>query len=123
MAISILLGLVFAAGLFLVFRGLDRSGAVADDQARWSAGFRRLLDALGGPLQVVLRFRPEAGDGVLAQRREVLLVTAPHHRSSLVAGLAGLGLAVRDGASAGHPDPCGEGGPRPFALRAGGARR
>ncbi|HEY8951327.1 MAG TPA: hypothetical protein VIP78_02045, partial [Candidatus Dormibacteraeota bacterium] len=46
--------------------GIGYVGAVTDDQARWSSGFRRLLDALGGSLQVVLRFRRMEGDGAAA---------------------------------------------------------
>jgi KaiC/GvpD/RAD55 family RecA-like ATPase len=76
--------------------GIGFIGAVGDDQARWSSGFRRLLDALGGPLQVVLRFRCEERDGVAAQRREVLLVVEAAAAASFRATLVGLGLTVED---------------------------
>ena len=80
----------------VVFRaeGIGYLGAVGDDQVRWSSGFRRLLDALGGPLQVVLRFRPRDSDGVIAQRREVVLVTGSVASPTLRTTLAGLGLTV-----------------------------
>jgi KaiC/GvpD/RAD55 family RecA-like ATPase len=77
--------------------GIGYLGAVGDDQARWSSGFRRLLDALGGPLQVVLRFRPGDSEGVIAQRREVLLVTGSVAGPSLKSALVGLGLTVTEG--------------------------
>lgn len=74
--------------------GIGYLGAVPDDQARWTAGFRRLLDSLSGHLQVVLRFRPTDGDGPSGQRREVL-VTVPDAASSAVTeALAGMGLTV-----------------------------
>jgi len=76
--------------------GIGFVGAVADDQARWSSGFRRLLDALGGPLQVVLRFRRDERDGIAAQRREVLLVVEAESAAGLRAALAGLGLTAVD---------------------------
>jgi len=37
-------------------------GARTDDRAHWLAGFRRLLDGLDQPLQVLLRFTPGTGD-------------------------------------------------------------
>jgi len=74
--------------------GIGYVGAVSDDQARWSTGFRRLLDALGGPLQVVLRFRREERESLTAQRREVLLAVETDSVAGLRAALAGLGLSV-----------------------------
>jgi KaiC/GvpD/RAD55 family RecA-like ATPase len=76
--------------------GIGYLGAVPDDQARWSAGFRRLLDALGGRLQVVLRFRRLETDGVVAQRREVFCTVDAEMAASLRTALAGLGLSVGD---------------------------
>jgi KaiC/GvpD/RAD55 family RecA-like ATPase len=74
--------------------GIGYIGAVSDDQARWSSGFRRLLDSLGGPLQVVLRFRREDQDGGAAQRREVLLAIETSTVASVRNALNGLGLTV-----------------------------
>ena len=75
--------------------GIGYSGAVADDQARWSAAFRRLLDALSSPIQVVLRFRPGLRGGQVAQRRSVLVVTRPEQLAMVTRQLTGMGLAVR----------------------------
>src|SRR3984893_16445519 len=74
--------------------GIGYVGAVGDDQARWSSGFRRLLDALGGSLQVVLRFRKVDRGGVAAQRREVLVVVDSDAAAGLRAALTALGLTV-----------------------------
>jgi len=74
--------------------GIGYVGAVTDDQARWSSGFRRLLDALGGSLQVVLRFRRMEGDGAAAQRREVLVAVDADAATGLQAALTALGLTV-----------------------------
>ncbi len=81
--------------------GIGYVGAVSDDQARWSLGFRRLLDALGGPLQVVLRFQRVERDGAAAQNREVLVAVDQDSAASLQAGLATLGLTVLN-----RPPPC-----------------
>ena len=78
----------------LCTEGIGYVGAVSDEQARWTSGFRRLLDALAVPLQVVLRFRTEVRDGRLAQSREVLLVVAKDAAAGLGTALAGLGLTV-----------------------------
>ena len=76
--------------------GIGYVGAVSDDQARWSSGFRRLLDSLGGPLQVVLRFHREDRDGGAAQRREVLFAIETSSIASVRNALNGLGLTVGD---------------------------
>ena len=76
--------------------GIGYVGAVADDQARWSLAFRRLLDALASTLQVVLRFRPRESDGILAQRREVLLVTSRDAGPSLKTALREIGVTVTE---------------------------
>jgi hypothetical protein len=99
--------------------GIGYGGAIADDQARWTAGFRRLLDALAGPIQVVLRFRPEERDGVTAQRRAVLLAVHLDALPSLRAGLAGLGLNTRSQRSADVSATFGEERPRCFLDRHG----
>src|SRR5207237_3168739 len=52
--------------------GLGFLGASREDQDRWLAGFRALLDGLAGPIQVVIEFKPgeldeaELLDGVSA---------------------------------------------------------
>lgn len=46
------------APVLLVTAALGYSGALEEDQARWIEGFRRLLDGLDRPLQLVVRFRP-----------------------------------------------------------------
>jgi KaiC/GvpD/RAD55 family RecA-like ATPase len=74
--------------------GIGYMGAVADDQARWSSGFRRLLDALGGPLQVVLRFRRVELNGIVAQNREVLVAVDSDTGTGLRDALIALGLTV-----------------------------
>ncbi len=104
-----------------VFRaeGIGFVGAVADDQARWSAGFRRLLDALGGPLQVVLRFRREERGGVAAQRRHVLLAVETQSAAGLRAALAGLGLTVVDAPPPGRSRTFGDELARSFRDRFG----
>ncbi|HVD00375.1 MAG TPA: DUF87 domain-containing protein [Candidatus Dormibacteraeota bacterium] len=99
--------------------GIGYLGAVADDQARWSAGFRRLLDALAKPLQIVLRFRPEEREGVIAQRRSVLVVTHPDALVSVRAGLVGLGLSLRPGSPPGVSSTFGRELPRCFQDRHG----
>ncbi|HEY8761037.1 MAG TPA: DUF87 domain-containing protein [Candidatus Dormibacteraeota bacterium] len=99
--------------------GIGYIGAVSDDQARWSTGFRRLLDALGGPLQVVLRFRREERDGVAAQRREVLLAIEPDSIAGLRAALAGLGLSIADAAPPSVSHTFGDELPRTFRDRFG----
>lgn len=99
--------------------GLGYTGAVADDQARWSVGFRRLLDALATPVQVLLRLRPEERDGHPAQRRTVLVVTRPDGVASLRAGLVGLGLSVKDGTPPDLSATFGEERPRCFLDRHG----
>jgi hypothetical protein len=78
----------------LATEGIGYLGAVSDDQARWTSGFRRLLDALAVPLQVVLRFRSEERGGHQAQRRDVLLIVEKDAAAGLATGLTGLGLTV-----------------------------
>jgi KaiC/GvpD/RAD55 family RecA-like ATPase len=99
--------------------GIGYLGAVSDDQARWSSGFRRLLDALGGPLQVVLRLRREERDGAAAQRREVLVAVDASSVVGLSSALVGLGLTL---AAESPPDAShtfGEALPRSFHDRFG----
>jgi conjugal transfer ATP-binding protein TraC len=43
--------------------GVGYLGAREEDQAHWIGAFRRFLDGLSGPLQVVMRFRPGVGAG------------------------------------------------------------
>jgi len=94
--------------------GIGFVGAVGDDQARWSSGFRRLLDALGGPLQVVLRFRRIERDGEAAQRREVLLVVETAGAASLRTALGVLGLMVAPKSAPADSHTFGEELPRSF---------
>jgi hypothetical protein len=103
----------------LAAEGIGYSGAVADDQARWSAAFRRLLDSLGGPLQVVLSIRRVEREGAVAQRRAVLLVAPPDSMSSITKSLTGMGLTVRPGPSADGSATFGEERPRCFQDRFG----
>ena len=70
--------------------GIGYVGATSDDQARWSAGFRRLLDSLGGTLQVLIQFRRRKG-------REVLLVIDPDAVEGVLDGLRLIGLSVSSG--------------------------
>lgn len=102
-------------------------GAAPEDQARWLAGFRRLLDGLDAPLQVVLEFAPGAHPGALppcppavstpaemldadlafaeqlrarpsSQRRRVLLVTAAAAGERLVRDLGEIPVRVLEAA-------------------------
>lgn len=86
-----------AASAFLT-GGIGYLGAVADDQVRWSAGFRRLLDSLSCHLQVVMRFRcgrpASAIDRPSGQQREVIVAVPVKYGTGLIEGLAGLGLTV-----------------------------
>jgi KaiC/GvpD/RAD55 family RecA-like ATPase len=103
----------------LTAQGIGYGGAVADDQARWSAGFRRLLDGLGSPLQVVLRFRREESEGRTAQRRQVLLVAGQEAVDSLRTALTGLGLTVDQAPSPDRSATFGDELPRSFRDRFG----
>lgn len=91
-------------------------GATEQDQARWLAGFRHLLDGLDSPLQVVMAFRPGKGDGAAveepgasrraldlafanqlgcspqAQSRSVVLVVQPPSASAVAQALRSSGL-------------------------------
>ncbi len=78
----------------LLTAGIGYLGAVADDQARWSAGFRRLLDSLSCHLQVVMRFRNVSGGHPEGQRREVLVVVAQSGATALTEALRAIGLTV-----------------------------
>ena len=46
-------------------------GAADDDQQRWITAFRRLLDGLDHPLQVVMTFTPGSGESINRDRVEV----------------------------------------------------
>ncbi|TMD56604.1 MAG: DUF87 domain-containing protein [Chloroflexi bacterium] len=99
--------------------GIGYVGATADDQARWSNGFRRLLDALGGGLQVVMRFRRLERDGAVAQRREVLLVVEPGSQAGVLESLAQIGLTVSVPEPPDESHSFGQDGPRCFRNRFG----
>ncbi len=70
-----------------VLGGLGYLGAREEDQAHWVAAFRRFLDGLSAPLQVVMRFRPGPGGGAPPHR---LLPAADAMRSADVAFAAWL---------------------------------
>jgi hypothetical protein len=98
-------------------RPLGFLGAAEEDQARWLYAFRRLLDALELPIQVVMRFQPGAGEVFQvgpssppsraldveyvnrllretgAQAREVEVITAPEAAESVVSAMLELGLS------------------------------
>jgi Helicase HerA, central domain len=96
-------------------------GASQDDRMRWLNGFRRLLDGLDTPLQVVIRFRPGIGDlkgrtsnqtpktqeemrlsdleffdqlrdQPSSQRRDVVLASAPERAQQLHENLVEIGI-------------------------------
>lgn len=71
----------------LTTSALGYLGARADDRAHWLAGFRRLLDGLDGPLQVVLRFVPGAG-GDLGAAAALAALPGPQVRHLRSADLA-----------------------------------
>src|SRR5438552_2601563 len=102
--------------------GIGYVGATADDQARWSNGFRRLLDALGGGLQVVMRFRRLERDGAVAQRREVLLVVEPGSQAGVLESLAQIGLTVSVPEPPDESHSFGQDGPRCLRNRFGWPR-
>jgi KaiC/GvpD/RAD55 family RecA-like ATPase len=99
--------------------GIGYVGAVGDDQARWSSGFRRLLDALGGPLQVVLRFRRVEREGAVAQSREVLVAVDSDAGTGLRDGLVALGLTVVNEPPPSHAHTFGDELARSFRDRFG----
>jgi hypothetical protein len=71
----------------LTTSALGYLGARADDRANWLAGFRRLLDGLDRPLQVVLRFIPGAG-GDLGAATALAALPQPNLRDRRSADLA-----------------------------------
>jgi KaiC/GvpD/RAD55 family RecA-like ATPase len=99
--------------------GIGYLGAVSDDQARWSSGFRRLLDGLAEQLQVVLRFRSVELDGVSAQRREVLVAIEKGAATGLASTLAGMGINVVERALPGEAHTFGDELARSFRDRFG----
>jgi KaiC/GvpD/RAD55 family RecA-like ATPase len=74
--------------------GIGYVGATADDQARWSSGFRRLLDSLGGSFQAVMRFHARPDGGIDCPRREVLLAVETKALEGVLEGLRLIGLTV-----------------------------
>jgi hypothetical protein len=57
-----------APGIAVIRTGsLGFAGAAAVDQARWTTSFRRLLDGLDAPLQVLIEVTPGAGESSRAQ--------------------------------------------------------
>jgi KaiC/GvpD/RAD55 family RecA-like ATPase len=101
------------------------AGAAEDDRRRWLTAFRRLLDGLDSPLQVVIRSTPgpeiemapssvRPGDlddmrgadlefaaairrSALAHSRSTQLVVAEKHAPRLQAGLAEMGVGIATG--------------------------
>ncbi len=101
--------------------GVSYLGAREEDQAHWIGAFRRFLDGLSGPLQIVMRFRPGDGAGEPpdpsrpmaeqmrardlefaqwlaaareAQRREVEIVTSSSMADAMTTLVADLGLTA-----------------------------
>lgn len=109
-------GQAAAAPVVLGVSPLGYAGASDEDQGRWADGFRRLLDALDHPLQIVIRSQPGSGGAVepaaaetrrerdlrfLAEldsapdsmRRSIALATPAAGEASLRRALADLGVS------------------------------
>lgn len=83
-----------AAAVAIEASGVGYVGALPEDQARWLAGFRRVLDALESPIQFLLQVRPTQLEGDRIGHARRVWVVAQGDADAIAARLGEMGLSV-----------------------------